>query len=116
MLCSCLCRSYRAPELLFGSHAYDPFALDKWSLGVAIASFFTHIGPTRLPSPESDEEQFTPSFMKYVSRVGSVKREALFEGGFSDFALIGSIFKIMGTPTLDTWPVRQKTSTSASVI
>lgn len=36
---------------------------------------------------------------------GHIVRSSLFEGGFSDFALIGSIFKILGTPTLKTWPV-----------
>jgi cyclin-dependent kinase 8/11 len=34
-----------------------------------------------------------------------VKKAALFDGGWSDFALIGSIFKTLGTPSLDTWPV-----------
>lgn len=36
---------------------------------------------------------------------GPIERSTLFEGGFSDFALIGSIFKTLGTPTLETWPV-----------
>lgn len=33
-------------------------------------------------------------------------RQTLFKGGASDFVLIGSIFKICGTPTLESWPVR----------
>lgn len=106
--------------MLFGSKAYNPFALDRWALGVNIASLFTHIGPVRLPSPESSDDDADdnydltgrwsrPTFLsaaaKEARRYGPVKRSALFDGGYSDFALIGSIFKSLGTPTLDTWPV-----------
>jgi serine/threonine protein kinase len=97
-----LCRPYRAPELLFGSRSYDPFAIDRWALGATIASFFTTIGPTRSPSPDSDEPQM--SFMSTLAP-GPIVRLSFFEGGFSDFALIGSIFKTLGTPSLKTWQV-----------
>lgn len=30
-------RPYRAPELLFGAHAYDAPAIDLWGLGVYLA-------------------------------------------------------------------------------
>lgn len=42
-----------------------------------------------------------------VPAAGPVVRSSLFEGGYSDFALIGSIFRIRGTPSLETWPVSQ---------
>lgn len=97
-------RPYRAPELLFGSRSYNPFALDRWALGAAISSFFTAVGPTRPPSPDSDEP-YSPFMAAMPS--GPIVRSTLFEGALSDFALIGSIFKILGTPTLETWPVNQ---------
>lgn len=34
------------------------------------------------------------------------ERRPLFVGDKSDFALIGSIFRVVGTPTVETWPVR----------
>ncbi|KAK9900919.1 kinase-like protein [Cystobasidium minutum MCA 4210] len=96
---------YRAPELLFGSRSYNPFALDRWSLGVTIANFFTEIGPRRPPTPDSDEPRAPFSFMNVaVSTAGPIERSTLFEGGYSDFALIGSIFRTLGTPSLETWP------------
>lgn len=95
-------RPYRAPELLFGSRSYNPIASDRWSLGATISSFFTHVGPTMPPSPDSDEPRL--SFMASLPS-GPIVRSTLFDGGFSDFALIGSMFKIRGTPTLETWPV-----------
>lgn len=66
---------------------------------------------------DSDEEEdssahATFSFMSKYGKALSgnktlpVVREALFDGGLSDFTLIGSIFKIIGTPDLQTWPVR----------
>ncbi|TIB85242.1 putative cytoplasm protein [Wallemia mellicola] len=35
--------AYRAPELLFGSRAYDARSTDLWSLGVTLSTFFSHL-------------------------------------------------------------------------
>lgn len=68
--------SYRPPELLFGDTAYG-CSLDLWAAGCVMAEFF--LG----------------------------KNETLFDSGDvgSELALIQSIFKNLGTPTLATWPV-----------
>ncbi|ORY77570.1 kinase-like domain-containing protein [Leucosporidium creatinivorum] len=101
---------YRPPELIFASKTYDPLALDLWALGATLAEFFTPLeAPTR-PSPPSsppsdrngrwaddmsdDEEEFD----------SAPGRQTLFDGSRTDFALTGSIFKLLGTPTLNTWP------------
>lgn len=34
------------------------------------------------------------------------KRQSLFTSGSSDFVLAASIFKVVGTPTIESWPVR----------
>lgn len=69
--------SYRPPELLFGHRAYD-FKLDMWAAGCVVAEAVT--------SP----------------------RRTLFDSGplGSELALLHSIFKSLGTPSSDTWPVR----------
>ena len=68
--------SYRPPELLFGNAAYN-CSLDLWAAGCVIAEAFLGKGDT------------------------------LFDSGAlgSELALIQSIFKTLGTPTLRTWPV-----------
>lgn len=69
--------AYRPPELLFGHTAYDN-SLDLWAAGCVVAECF--LGGKR----------------------------TLFDAGplGSELALIQSIFKILGTPTNETWPVR----------
>ena len=69
--------SYRPPELLFGCTAYS-CALDLWAAGCVVAE---------------------------AVKLGNVP---IFDAGElgSELALIQSIFKSLGTPTLDTWPVR----------
>ncbi|MCJ1229960.1 hypothetical protein MMC12_006631 [Toensbergia leucococca] len=69
--------SYRPPELLFGSTHYGS-SLDLWAAGCVVAeAVMSHEG-------------------------------TLFDSGplGSDLALIQSIFKTLGTPTSETWPVR----------
>ena len=70
--------SYRPPELLFGHSAYG-CALDLWAAGCVVAEAF--LG----------------------------RHSTLFDSGAlgSELALIQSIFKTLGTPTLGTWPVRR---------
>ncbi|KAI9830841.1 MAG: hypothetical protein M1819_005366 [Sarea resinae] len=67
--------SYRPPELLFGNEAYDS-SLDLWAAGCVVAE---------------------------ASRLSD---KTLFDSGDlgSELALIQSIFKSLGTPTLDVWP------------
>lgn len=67
--------SYRPPELLFGHSAYG-CSLDLWAAGCVVAEVF--LG----------------------------RHNTLFNSGAlgSELALIQSIFKTLGTPSLDTWP------------
>ena len=68
---------YRPPELLFGNQKYG-CSLDLWAAGCTIA------------------EALDPA------------HQTLFDSGElgSDLALIQSVFKKLGTPTLEVWPVR----------
>lgn len=70
--------SYRPPELLFGHSAYG-CSLDLWAAGCVVAEVF--LG----------------------------RHNTLFSSGAlgSELALIQSIFKTLGTPALDTWPVQR---------
>ena len=69
---------YRPPELLFGHAAYD-HTVDLWAAGCVVA------------------ETVTP------------RSQSLFDAGplGSELALIQSMFKTLGTPTDETWPVRR---------
>lgn len=106
---------YRAPELLFGTRSYDPFAIDLWSLGATFAGFFT---PLRLYSDEEeeslgdveDENQppspfIVPRGLDILDPDARWIRDTLFNGNRGEIGLAWSIFKIFGTPTPDTWPV-----------
>ncbi|KAF9027134.1 kinase-like protein [Hymenopellis radicata] len=86
---------YRAPELLFGTRSYDPFAVDIWSLGCLIADFFTPLVPEE---DDDDDYEYPPELNP------PVVRKTLFDGSRGEIALIWSIFKLMGTPTSQTWP------------
>ena len=68
--------SYRPPELLFGHAAYD-CSLDLWAAGCVVAE---------------------------AVRLSNI---TFFDAGAlgSELALIQSIFKSLGTPNLETWPV-----------
>jgi cyclin-dependent kinase len=69
--------SYRPPELMFGNQWYNT-SLDMWAAGCVVA------------------------------QVVSLGSQTLFDSGDlgSDLALIKSIFSTLGTPNLDSWPVR----------
>lgn len=67
---------YRPPELLFGNKAYD-CTLDLWAAGCTVAEILDPDHPTLFDSGELG----------------------------SDLALLQSIFKKLGTPTLTRWPV-----------
>ena len=72
---------YRPPELLFGNQKYD-CSLDLWAAGCTVA------------------EALDPD------------HETLFDSGElgSDLALIQSVFKKLGTPNLEVWPVSLHTA------
>jgi serine/threonine protein kinase len=72
---------YRPPELLFGNKAYD-CTLDLWAAGCTVAEIMDPDHPTLFDSGELG----------------------------SDLALLQSIFKKLGTPTLTRWPVCIATS------
>lgn len=89
---------YRAPELLFGARTYDPYAVDMWSLGCTFAEFFTPL----LPEEDDDEDDYPPELRDANP---TLVRKALFDGTRGEIGLAWSIFKILGTPTEDSWPV-----------
>ncbi|GJN94431.1 hypothetical protein Rhopal_007511-T1 [Rhodotorula paludigena] len=97
--------SYRAPELVFASRNYDPFALDLWALGATLSEFFAALELPVPPSPDSEDE-----FERYYRQCATpppeptLQRKTLFDGGASDFLLAASIFRVLGTPTSETWP------------
>ncbi|KAJ4338919.1 mitogen-activated protein kinase [Didymella glomerata] len=70
---------YRPPELLFGNKAYD-CTLDLWAAGCTVAEIMDPDHPTLFDSGELG----------------------------SDLALLQSIFKKLGTPTLTRWPEAAK--------
>lgn len=126
---------YRAPELLFGPRTYDAFAIDAWSLGVTFAEFFTPLRlqtdededeegfsfqrSARAPESESGSDSSTgprpptpppapfiiPRGMHWRPTVRWI-RTSLFDGTRGEIGLAWSIFKVRGTPNVDTWPVR----------
>ena len=71
--------AYRPPELLFGNSAYNS-SLDMWAAGCVVAESHLAINGTR---------------------------KTLFDAGESgsELALIQSIFRTLGTPIEETWPV-----------
>ncbi|KAI6031117.1 hypothetical protein PISMIDRAFT_441238 [Pisolithus microcarpus 441] len=116
--------AYRAPELLFGPRSYDAFAIDRWSLGVTFAEFFT---PIRLCSGEqddvntftdtdsdsesdSDEPPAPPEPFIWTKGVRPTDptarwvRDSLFEGERGEIVLASSVFKIRGSPNDTNWP------------
>ncbi|KAB5591740.1 Serine/Threonine kinase catalytic domain containing protein [Ceratobasidium theobromae] len=134
MCCQVSSGPYRAPELLFAPRQYDAFAADLWSLGVLVSSFFTsfRFDPEETVSaasefdwdaltPQEDtdvHDQSTsaanlldptipfnvPSAVVNTKRAGTWRRMFLFDNTRGEIGLIASIFKLLGTPTEETWP------------
>lgn len=99
-------RPYRAPEVVFASRSYDPAAIDLWALAATISELFRPFASPDSTSPSSSSEEDDP--YQYSERAESrpvaPRRQSLFTSGASDFVLSASIFKILGTPTLESWP------------
>lgn len=103
---------------MFGPHTYDAFAIDLWSLGGVFAEFFTALRLTRLDEDgeedgdivAEDEDGSIPFILSKDIRAGDPnarwQRDPLFNGRKGEIGLAWSIFKIRGTPTVDTWPVK----------
>ena len=95
-------RRWRAPELLFSPTSYDAFALDLWGIGVVITDMFQPI-PT--PDPDSEDENEDEDVDPLEEVIRHPVRTTLFDDGFGDIGLAGSIFRVLGTPTEETWHV-----------
>ncbi|BGP20239.1 hypothetical protein JCM10213v2_008376 [Rhodosporidiobolus nylandii] len=103
--------SYRAPELIFGSRAYSPPALDVWALATLLSEFFTPLELPPPPSPRS-EDSYEAEWRRRSGDLDGearetaqeVQRKTLFQGAQSDFLLAASVFRVLGTPTVEEWP------------
>lgn len=98
-------RRFRAPELLFSPKTYDACALDLWAIGVVITDFLFYV-----PIPDSDsededelEDPFDPFEEEIIFRPRP--RRILFDASYGDIGLAGNIFRVLGTPSEETWPV-----------
>lgn len=93
--------------------------MDLWSLGATCAEFFTAL---RLRSDENDaydsdedvDETSTHLRQAFILPEDgwqdlSWSRDSLFNAERGSIGLAWSIFKIRGSPTVETWPVRQHT-------
>lgn len=82
---------YRPPELLFGHKVYGP-EIDLWAAGCVVAECVRRglVDGSEKLSVKNGEADWT-----------------LFDAGElgSELALVNSIFKTLGTPTDETWPV-----------
>jgi cyclin-dependent kinase 8/11 len=100
-------RYWRAPELLFSPTSYDAFALDLWGIGVVISDLHSPNIDDQSDSDDSDsnsEESLDPLEADDCDRSPKA-RARLFNDTFGDVGLAASIFRLLGTPTPQTWPV-----------
>lgn len=134
MCCQISSGPYRAPELLFAPRQYDAYATDLWSLGVLASSFFTSLrfdpdstqslsrlddfdwdalilednqGQQEDAHAASELDPTIPFNMPDASsgtNRGSWHRMHLFDSTRGEIGLVASIFKLLGTPTEETWP------------
>ncbi|KAJ7726365.1 kinase-like domain-containing protein [Mycena metata] len=99
---------YRAPELLFGTRAYDAVAIDMWSVGTVLAEMFAAL---RL-SPDYADDDLEDEGPSPDTRWA---RDTLFNGRRGEIGLAWSIFKVRGTPTRESWPAFAELPGAASV-
>jgi cyclin-dependent kinase 8/11 len=95
-------RRWRAPELLFSPTTYDAFALDLWSIGAVFTEMFVFVPVPDCDDEDEDEEQDP---LEDGGPIRPPARNTLFDDGFGDIGLAGSIFRVLGTPTKQSWPV-----------
>lgn len=90
---------------MFGE-TYDPCAADLWSAGVTLSECFSvDLGDDGDSDPLTDSEGEIEGFR--LRR--PPPRRILFSAEFGEIGLAGSIFRVLGTPTEETWPVRRGT-------
>ncbi|KAJ7144836.1 kinase-like domain-containing protein [Mycena crocata] len=115
--------AYRAPELLFGTRAYDAVAIDMWSVGTVLAEMFSAL---RLCSEDDGEEEVysaqagdppfvVPPRLRVEQPETHWSRDTLFNGRRGEIGLAWSIFKIRGTPTAETWPTFRDLPDASSI-
>jgi serine/threonine protein kinase len=105
---------------LFGPRSYDAFAIDIWSLGTTFAEFFTSLKLNRTDHDEygDDEDEDADEDVDEIPYAAfrtprSIcpgektfwSREPLFNAERGEIGLAWSIFKVMGTPNEENWPV-----------
>ncbi|CAG7853763.1 SubName: Full=Related to CDC28-Cyclin-dependent protein kinase {ECO:0000313/EMBL:CCA68031.1} [Serendipita indica DSM 11827] len=113
---------YRAPELMYTPKHYNACATDLWSLGITLSTLFT---PLRLQTDEQEEEEDNATSSSETSEDIPIlkvepyifprkpdgvpphatwRRDPIFDASRGEIALLWSIFKVLGTPTKETWP------------
>ncbi|KAF8313182.1 kinase-like protein [Clavulina sp. PMI_390] len=110
MICQVGSGAYRAIELLFSPPRYDACATDLWSLGVTLSMFFTdlrwipsHVGDDET-YPDEEEDNDGRSHSPLSIRQMRWSRKTLFTASRGEIGQIWSIFRLLGTPTEDSWP------------
>ncbi|KAK4046901.1 hypothetical protein OIO90_006409 [Microbotryomycetes sp. JL221] len=105
---------YRAPELIFGSRDYDAQAVDLWALATTLAEFLTPVTIDHQHCRQSlDSDDSITRNDPYDDDSDSLeqdkpRREKLFQPFLTDFSLAASMFKLLGTPTSESWPESDK--------
>ncbi|KAI0308378.1 kinase-like domain-containing protein, partial [Multifurca ochricompacta] len=105
---------YRAPELLFGTRAYEATACDLWALGTTFAEFFTTLHRRKMTNDFDDDsdtdERGDPTKAYLTDELPTIwartewERYSLFDGSRGDIGLAWSIFRARGSPTPENWP------------
>jgi serine/threonine protein kinase len=83
-----------------------------WSLGVTLSTFYTELRwlPAHFPDDASDTESYGGEQMdedgsEVEDREVRWSRKSLFKSSRGELGLMWSIFRLLGTPTDETWPV-----------
>ena len=109
---------------MFASRDYNPFAIDLWALGCTLSELFrsfalpkTETETAADDSDDSESDSFERAYRQYATPEPEPKpaRQTLFDASLSDFVLAASIFRVLGTPTLETWPVNSLLPTETAL-
>lgn len=107
---------------MFSPAIYDASAIDLWSLGAVLTSFFTpirlvpkhnwedeDIDSTNSDLDEDGVQTNIPSFIltkrAVESRSTQWARNTLFSTDQGELGYVWSVFKVRGTPSVTSWPV-----------